>query len=323
MIKIKLTKIKNYVLKDYTYDEVINITDISNDTSIICFDNEFNFNNSLFNKFLNREFDKLIIISKQNLEKKYKNLIISKFIKRNFLKNIKGNLIIIMKPSNTYSEAKLLIKNLIALQKICKIFNINKNFTFNNKNMLGIILKNNSSYESDFTTTLLALNEETLEGMYSKIYNQVCDFLDDEFKRNNLCDFKNNQCFANREGTSAHSTMGCCYTFKYSQNPFAKELLTNVKQCQFLDCNRCSIKSISCKLFTCKSLQKRGIKFDSHKILLLDCFFNKKQHLVLNKNFFKTKDEIINKLLENNHEPYFIYYLNGKYRIYTISPKNK
>ena len=110
--------------------------------------------------------------------------------------------------------------------------------------------------------------------------------------------------------------MGCCYTFKYSPNPFAKELLTNVKQCHFLNCKKCSIKSISCKLFTCKSLQKKGIKFNSHKILLLDCFFNKKQHLILNKNFFKTKDEIINKLLENNYEPYFIYYINKNYIIY-------
>ena len=316
MIKIKITKIKNYVLKNYTYDEVTNIPTISNNTSIICFDNEFDFNSSLFNKFFNREFDKLIIISEQNLEEKHKNLNISKYIRRKFFKDITGDLIIIIKPSNTYNEAKLLIKNLIILQKICKKFNITTNFIFNNKNILGIILKNNSPFEADLITTLIALNQPTLKGIYSKIYDQVCDFLDNEFKRNNFCYFINNQCFANRESTSAHSTMGCCYTFKYSPNPFAKELLTNVKQCHFLNCKKCSIKSISCKLFTCKSLQKKGIKFDSHKILLSDCFFNKKQHLILSKNFFKTKDEIINKLLENNYEPYFIYYINKNYIIY-------
>ena len=98
-------------------------------------------------------------------------------------------------------------------------------------------------------------------------------------------------------------------------DPFAKELLTNVKQCQYLNCNKCSIKSISCKLFTCNSLQKKGIKYDTHEILLLDCFFNNKQHLILSKNFFKTKEEIINKLLEKNYEPYFLYYIKGKYRI--------
>lgn len=223
---------------------------------------------------------------------------------------------IIINPDNTYEGAKSIIKNLILLKKISVRLNINLNVKWNNKQVLGIIIdRNKATFEDDIITALFALNEPTLRGCYIKIYNRVCDFLDNEFSKNNYCDFKYNQCFANRNKTSAHSIMGCCYSFKFSPNPFSRDLVTNVKQCQFLNCNKCSIKSISCKLFTCKSLKKKGITFDTHKILLLDCFFNYKQHLILCKNLFRTREEIIDKLLEKNKDLYFLYYLKGKYRI--------
>ena len=50
------------------------------------------------------------------------------------------------------------------------------------------------------------------------------------------------------------------------------------------------------KLFV-RFLKEKGIKFDLHKILLLGCFFNKKQHSILTSNFFKTEEEIINNLV--------------------------
>lgn len=313
MIKIKFVIHKKVqVLKNYTYND---ITNISSNTSIICFDNEFDFNNPLFNKFKNNEFNKLIIISNQTKMINNKRLYISNSIKKSFLRNIKNNLLIIINPNVDYENAKFIIKNLIHLKTITQKLHINLNSTFNNELILGIILEGNKTFENDFTVALNALNSLTLRECYIKIYDSVCEFLDNEFSRNNYCEFKDNKCFANRNKTSAQPTMGCCYSFKYSQNPFAKDLLTDVKQCQYLNCATCSIKSISCKLFTCNSLQKKGIKFNTHKILLLDCFFNNKQHLILSKSIFKTKEQIINKLLEKNYEPYFLYYLIGKYRI--------
>ena len=49
--------------------------------------------------------------------------------------------------------------------------------------------------------------------------------------------------------------------------------------------------------------------------ILVQSFFNKKQQLILKYNFFKSKEEILNKLLEENNEPLIIYYLHSKYRI--------
>ena len=49
--------------------------------------------------------------------------------------------------------------------------------------------------------------------------------------------------------------------------------------------------------------------------LLIMAFFNKKQQLILKHNFFHSKGELINKLLEKNSTPLSIYYLNNKYLI--------
>lgn len=91
----------------------------------------------------------------------------------------------------------------------------------------------------------------------------------------------------------------------------------NIQRCKHLDRKvGCTVKNISCKLFVCKYL-KNNEKFNlsPNDIILFQCFFTKKQQLVLKYNFFKTKEEIITKLLEKNSLPYFIYYLTNSYRI--------
>ena len=149
---------------------------------------------------------------------------------------------------------------------------------------------------------------------YEYIYDTVCEYLDNQFCKGNICDFKNDQCIANRENKTARKDMGCCYSFEYCK-VFDPRFIKNVKLCQHLKDKTCSTKCITCKLFTCKYLKERGIKFDTHKILLLDCYFNKKQHLILNSNFFQTRDAILQKLLENNYDLYFWYVLFKKYMI--------
>lgn len=49
--------------------------------------------------------------------------------------------------------------------------------------------------------------------------------------------------------------------------------------------------------------------------LLIQVFFYYKQRLILKYNFFKSKEEILEKLLEENNYPTFIYYLRNMYRI--------
>ena len=131
---------------------------------------------------------------------------------------------------------------------------------------------------------------------YTLIYENVCDYLDNQFREKNICDFKNDKCIANRENKTAHSIMGCCYSFEYC-SLFSPQFIKNEHLCKYQQNRNCTTKCITCKLFTCKYLKEKGIKFDSHKLPLLECFFNKKQHSILTSNFFKTEEEIINNLV--------------------------
>ena len=70
-------------------------------------------------------------------------------------------------------------------------------------------------------------------------------------------------------------------------------------QCEYLDKNtyKCNAKCISCKLFTCDYLEKKGIKFRIKDILLLDTFFNSLQKYFIKYMVFTPKDKIIKRLM--------------------------
>lgn len=161
-------------------------------------------------------------------------------------------------------------------------------------NILSYIINNNSKYFFDIVNSFTALSISDQKLKYEYIYDTVCNYLDSEFKNNNLCDFQNNQCIANRQPNAIHSSMGCCYSFEYS-NMLDPNLIKNIKLCQHLDCNSCSTKCITCKMFTCKYLRNKGYRFRINNLLLLDCFFNKKQHLIIKYTFLK----LVMKLLKN------------------------
>ena len=58
--------------------------------------------------------------------------------------------------------------------------------------------------------------------------------------------------------------------------------------------------------------KKEKIRFDTHKMILLDCFFNQKQHDIIKFNFFKNREEILEKLVEKNYAAYIWYLFKKK-----------
>ena len=131
-----------------------------------------------------------------------------------------------------------------------------------------------------------ALNIKDIKLRYSYIYDVVCDYLDYEFKVRNVCGFENGRCLSVRNNSHCpESCNGCCYG-------------TNRGLCKnFID-GKCTIKSLSCKLFTCRYLKKQGIRYRINDIDLLKYFFNIKQKYILDTSIFKDKDEIIELLLK-------------------------
>ena len=135
------------------------------------------------------------------------------------------------------------------------------------------------------------LKERDIEKRYSLIYDKICDYLDDEFRSNNVCGFKDNLCSKRRnmiaKGIKKDTyENGCCHGYR------------DGKDCQHLKNGRCQIKNIACKLFTCPYLRKRGKKFSINKIYFARYFYNARQKFYMENTFFVDKDVVMKGILE-------------------------
>ena len=288
---------------------------INEDSTIIYFTDNIINNENIFQISEIQYIKKMIIVSPKLRNKSNKNIIITSKIKSYNIKKATNNIIIIINLNNDYKYSKLIIKNIEKLIKFSNKYSKNIEYKVRNSKVIASIYNNNSVYCLDIINALKVIELPSIKEKYEFIYDTVCQYLDNKFHTCNFCDFKNDTCILNRKGhPSGHKTMGCCYSFDYS-GPFELTWVKNVKLCKYLKNKSCTTKNISCKLFTCKILKKNNIYFNTHKILLLDCFFNLKQHEIIRSNFFRTKEEILQKLLEKNYDPYLWYYMFRRYAI--------
>lgn len=291
----------NIFSTDCNFPESLNY--IPSNTTIVFIGENFLLYKELLKLHKQNQIEKLILLKKSSILQNYFSI-----------KNIHNNFILILSLNNDFYDTAWIVKTLINIKKI-KDSKLHLGIKIDNKNFIGFIdNSSNSLYYSDLVTALKALHISNCKTKYSFIYDTVCQYLDTEFSKKNFCDFKNDKCIANRKGKTAHSTMGCCYSFEYCSF-FSPNFIQNVHLCNHLENKTCNTSCITCKLFTCSFLKEQYIKFNTHKILLLQCFFNNKQHLILNSNFFKTKEKILEKLLEPNNDFYLYYMLRQKYRI--------
>jgi hypothetical protein len=128
-----------------------------------------------------------------------------------------------------------------------------------------------------------ARNINDLKDRYRYIYDAVCTYLDQEFKSKNICGFKNNKCLSVQNHSSYICDYGCC------KGP-TRGLCPHFKN------GTCSIKALSCKLFTCRYLHRQGIKYQAKDIPLLKEFFNHAQLRLLDDSIFIDEDELLKKL---------------------------
>ncbi len=187
-----------------------------------------------------------------------------------------------------------ILKKLLRIKKVISKTKIEIGNAYDSKKLLGYIInynKNNKKQE-EFILAINAIFYNTRYERYNYIYDTVCDYLDSYFYGKNLCDFKNNQCGEKRNTTS---TTGCCHHFK---NKWLGPIGSKLVLCEYLkEDHSCSAKCISCKLFTCDYLEKKGIKFRIKDILLLKVFFNPLQKYFIKYMVFTPKDKIIKRLM--------------------------
>lgn len=152
-------------------------------------------------------------------------------------------------------------------------------------NYNGVIYMDNKIHISSdidtLLTTIMILNRKDIKKRYSFIYDYMCDYLDIQSK---VCDFKCDKCLANRLHKSVHNIDGCCYK--------------NGSICPYLK-GKCTIKSISCKLFMCSLVEhKYSLKSNINNYPFLAYFFNHKQQDIITYSFRQDKEEVINNLLK-------------------------
>ena len=316
---MKDTKSKEFIQVSNEYSILVNpvIKDLEQkvlpNTSIILFEEDFKETN-IFASFLsNSNIHNMLVVSKKHLNFSNPKLVSLAKIDKGIIKLLSNNILILINLNNNYEYMKFIVTSMSTLFKITKNHNKKVSFLYSNTNIICSIF-NTSIYLEDIINCFRAILIEDKQKRYEFIYDTACNYLDKQFVTNNLCDFKNNQCIANRKRCTNHENMGCCYSFKYA-NFFDFRLVKDVRICKYMGNKTCLTKNITCKLYTCQYLKDKNVRFDSHKILILECFFNKKQHWIIQSNFFKSREEILNKLAEKNKDVYWWYIIRRKYFI--------
>jgi len=138
------------------------------------------------------------------------------------------------------------------------------------------------------------INKKKARLQYEFIYNKVCEDLDNKFYGKNLCDFQNDKCGEKR---NTSSLVGCCRPYKNKLiSPFFPSNFNRLQMCKYLKDKKCSAECISCKLYTCDFLRKKGVLFKINDIQLLKNF-NLIQKYIIKYSVFTPKEKIINRLL--------------------------
>ncbi len=194
---------------------------------------------------------------------------------------------------NTFEKTnyKRILQNLLSIKSKISIDRIG--ILKDSKRIVGYLLNynRNDNEQNEFISAIHAIFCINRYNRYNYIYDVVCDYLDSFFYGKNLCDFKDNKCGEKR---NTAITIGCCRHFKIKLlGP-----LTRLIPCEYLkEDHTCDAKCISCKLFTCDYLRKKGVIFKIKDILLLDVFFNPVQKYFIKYMVFTPKEKILKKLM--------------------------
>ncbi len=189
-------------------------------------------------------------------------------------------------------------KRLIILYKYCFKASIQ---TSNKENIL-VYIKNKDKVDEALSANIYKFFElislGDIKEIYSRIYDEVCDYLDGEFQKHNYCDFKDDSCACQRSKMKVNGEKdGCCintfYYRKIDHMPVFTGRCKNLK-----DGGGCKIKSIGCKLFTCRYLRRQGIRYKCENFYWLNMFWSKKQQAFVNESYFKSKEEILGNLIK-------------------------
>lgn len=219
-------------------------------------------------------------------------------IKKLNISQICKNKVLLLKIDfNTFNrkEYKNILKHLFFIKCFKSILKFEVGVLEDSKILIGYVINydENNKEHNEFISAVNAIYYNSRYDRYNYIYDNVCNYLDNFFYGKNLCDFKNNKCGEKR---NTSSLTGCCHHFKPKWlGPISPKLVL----CEHLNNKNytCDAKCISCKLFTCDYLEKKGVKFRIRDILLLDVFFNPIQKYFIKYMVYTPKEKILKRLM--------------------------
>ena len=206
-------------------------------------------------------------------------------------KHRNGNKIEIKINSNELKYDKKTAKSIIR-----RLARIRKNADFMDRNIVidtgDMLIENTHKYQNEYEffikTAILAVQMQNKKERYEFLYNEICFYLDDVCRSNNLCEFCDDKCFVKKD---TDVTMGCCHHFpnKYFGMFYQKEMVP----CEYLGEHGCTTQTIGCKLFMCDDINKKGYKFTVFNVLLIRYFYNFIQKIIIKCGIFTTKEKVM------------------------------
>lgn len=251
-----------------------------------------NLNNSELNKFVD---DDVLVICINYTMKEFnnmerKNYVIAEQNKFYLLK--KYNKIIFnikFKKENVKSTIKI-IKRIKKYFYICNLINKNIGIEKNNEYVIANIetLEEKNNLYFSIESALHALTIKNRKDRLNFVYKKAAMYLDKEIVEKNLCGFHDDKCIVKKD---TPCTMGCCHHYPHKRTGIFRN--EKLQLCEYQIDKKCTANCITCKMYMCPEMEKKGYKYNVFNVPLINCFFNILQKLILSVSFFTTEEKIM------------------------------
>lgn len=121
-----------------------------------------------------------------------------------------------------------------------------------------------------------ALNIKNRKKRTTYIYDSACEYIDNYYKNENICGFKNCQCYI-KQVKNNDLKYGCC------------------RKCMYVSDKGCTTKNLACKLFNCSAVycRRKTITYKDLKILKV---LSLRQRLVVKSDYFCLREDVLKDL---------------------------
>lgn len=125
------------------------------------------------------------------------------------------------------------------------------------------------------------------------VYQKACIYLNREIVDKNICGFANDKCIVK---ANTDCTMGCCHHYPHKRTGIFRN--EKLQLCEYQINGTCIANCITCKMYMCPEMEKKGYRYNVFNVPLINCFFNTIQKLILSVSFFTTEENIMKMIIK-------------------------